>query len=563
MLHSHLPYYRKAGMWPFGEENLYECMLETYLPLLNALTELANEGIKANITVGITPVLAEQLADKHLNDGFDTYVNSLIRKAEADCHRFEHAITTKTHAHAAHRAFVAGFYKEHLNKLKTDFNDTYQRNVLGAFRKLQDEGCIEITTSAATHGFLPLLGNDEAISGQIKAGVATYERWFGRAPRGIWLPECAYRSVDATDPVTGKTTKRLPIEAFLYENNLNYFFTEFSAIEGSKSSETRRDRAHGHNSVYRGLDNVPTHALPDSGLTTNDAYYLEDYPVAVLGRDEKASFQVWSSANGYPGDGVYREFHMKDDVSGLQYWQITSKEADFGEKMLYDPVKALKQAEEHAEHYANTIETMLKDPERNLLMVSFDTELFGHWWFEGVHWLKHVLRHLHQKNQRIQTASDYLESNKPEHAINLPDSTWGAGGHYWVWNNDETNWMWPKIHEAENTMKTLVEQYENSTNTLAVRGLNQAFRELLLLESSDWPFLVTTGQATDYAVERFETHLERFHTIADALKSGTPAVSLEAQLDDIEAIDNAFAHLDYRWYQHTPQAPAPDSLQPA
>ncbi len=70
MLHSHLPFYRKAGMWPFGEESVYECMAETYIPLLNIIDELQREGIKANLTIGMTPVLTEQLADRHINENF-------------------------------------------------------------------------------------------------------------------------------------------------------------------------------------------------------------------------------------------------------------------------------------------------------------------------------------------------------------------------------------------------------------------------------------------------------------------------------------------------------------
>src|SRR5580658_659417 len=88
MLHSHLPYYRKAGMWPFGEESIYECMAETYIPLLNIIDELWQEGIKANLTIGITPVLAEQLADQHINEGFLKFLNDRIEAAHADEKRF-------------------------------------------------------------------------------------------------------------------------------------------------------------------------------------------------------------------------------------------------------------------------------------------------------------------------------------------------------------------------------------------------------------------------------------------------------------------------------------------
>lgn len=548
MLHSHLPYYRKAGMWPFGEENLYECMMETYLPLLNALYDLKEEGIKAGTTVGITPILAEQLDDEHLKQGFVDYLTARLEAVKEDVGRYPDPKIE----HSEHMAFEARWYVKHFEQLLDDFNNKYHRDLIGAFKKLQDEGCIEITTSAATHGFLPLLGRDEAIEAQLKTGIENYKRLFGQAPKGIWLPECAYRpGKEFTDPLTGKQVPRPPIESFLYENGIQYFFTEFEAIEGSDPSTSRRD----FSGVYRDIKTVVTQPKGKTGLTTYEAYYLKDYPVAVLGRNERASFQVWSAEHGYPGDGLYREFHKKDVNSGMHYWRITSKDADFGDKMLYDPIEAFKKAEDHANHYVGLIRDLMNDQygktgEPGLLMVSFDTELYGHWWFEGVHWLKQVIKGLHQAGEiTVESAGSYLANHQPDSAIRLPESTWGMGGHFWVWDNDNTNWMWPIIHQAEARFKTLVDQYPNETDGLKQRALNQALRELLLLEGSDWPFLVTTMQAKDYAVERFNGHVDRFNALCEMLEAGEIA---ENQLAEYEEIDNPFA-VDYRWYAYNPQ----------
>ncbi len=545
-------------MWPFGEENLYECMAETYIPLLNALTELKEEGVPAHITVGITPILAEQLADEHLKTGFVTYLNTHLVAVGKDIQRFSDK--TQDIPHAEHLLFLARYYQQHIQKLLNDFTERYNRDVIGAFRQLQDAGCIEITTSGATHGFLPLLGTDESIEAQVKTGVETYKKHFGRAPKGIWLPECAYRSEKLMrDPQTGEMLQRPAVEAFLFEHGLEYFFTEYHAIEGSQPSAFRRDFG-----VYRSVNYVPSVERPATGLTTFQAYWMKDYPVAVLGRNERTSFQVWSAAHGYPGDGLYREFHKKDTESGMNYWRITSKECDFGDKMLYDPVEAFKKAEDHANHYAWLVKDMLKarydeTGEQSLIMVSFDTELFGHWWFEGVHWLKHVLRQLHEFEElEVQTAGEYLKANPPKTAIDLPESTWGLGGSDWVWNNQHTDWMWPIIHEAEVRMKRLVDQHQNTTDPMKVRLLNQLLRELLLLESSDWPFLVTTFQAKDYAVDRFNAHIDNFHLLADMLASG--AID-EARLTELEEVNNPFANVDYRWFRS--QVKPDQALQPA
>lgn len=554
MLHSHLPFYRKAGMWPFGEENLYDCMVETYIPLLNALYELREEGVKARVTVGITPILAEQLADPYLQEGFIKYLQTRIKAVEGDVARYP----SPKIPHSEHLAFLADWYEEHYTNILNDFTGKYNQNLIEAFRILQDEGCVEITTSAATHGFLPLLGTDESIQAQIKTGVEAYKKHFGRAPKGIWLPECAYRPAkDMPDPETGESRLRPAIEAFLYENGIQYFFTEYHAIEGSVSSEVRRDFG-----VYRDIQYIP---LPNRGLTglsTHNAYWMKNYPVAVMGRSNRASFQVWSAAHGYPGDGLYREFHKRDDQSGMKYWRLTSKECELGDKMLYDPILAFNQTKMHADHFVSLVHDLAKSEyERNgehcLVMVSFDTELYGHWWFEGITWLKHVIRMLHDMpSVAVESAGEYLASHPPKQAVQLPESTWGQGGHYWVWSNQHTDWMWPVIHKCEARMRRIANEYRHESDPLKVRLLNQALRELFLLQSSDWPFLVTTFQAKDYAVERFEEHVQRFNDLLDMLERGQVD---EARLHAMEDIDNPFPHVDYRWFEPANLPPAPQA----
>src|SRR5690606_27245521 len=157
-----------------------------------------------------------------------------------------------------------------------------------------------------------------------------------------------------------------------------------------------------------------------------------------------------------------------------------------------------------------------------IIASNYDTELFGHWWFEGVDWLKQVLRHL-AKSPKVDlvTASGYIEAHPPQQVIHLPEGSWGAGGNHFTWDNNDTHWMWTPIHEAERRMEQLANTYKARYDDEAYRGvLNQAARELLLLESSDWPFLVTTGQARQYAIQRFSQHLERFNDLADSVERG-------------------------------------------
>ena len=237
MLHSHLPFYRKAGMWPFGEENLYECMAETYIPILDAVNELYyQEGIKAKLTIGITPILAEQLNDEHLKEGFIKYLDSRILQVSGDVNRYP----DDSVAHSQHLEFLAKFYFEWFTKTKNTFINKYNKDLIGEFKKLQDLGCIEITTSGATHGFSPLLATDTNLNAQFKVGVESYKNLFGKSPRGAWLPECAYRpGYEATSP-EGKKYYRPAVEVAMQNNGIEYFFVESHQLEGGISVGSRR-----------------------------------------------------------------------------------------------------------------------------------------------------------------------------------------------------------------------------------------------------------------------------------------------------------------------------------
>jgi len=557
MLHSHLPYYRKAGMWPFGEENLYECMAETYIPLLNIISDLNDEGIKAKLTVGLTPVLAEQLNDEHLKEGFIKYLDTRIEAVSEDLTRYPNDSV----AHSQHLKYLAKYYFDWFTGIKDSFINKYQKDLIGAFKKYQDLGCIEITTSAATHCFSPLMATDSALNAQYKTGADAYKKLFGRKAKGAWLPECAYRpGYEVTKP-DGSKYWRPAIEVSLQNNNIEYFFVESHQLEGGVSVGTRRSIG-----VYGNIEYIPLPPRPATGLSTYEAYWLPDAQVAVMGRNDRAGYQVWSAADGYPGDGCFREFHKKDDNSGMHYWRITSPSTDLGDKMLYDPVLAMSRINENSDHYTTYLYHMLNDYKKatgkeGLIMVSFDTELFGHWWFEGVEFIKQVIIKLHKYIDGVDrvTAGEYLEKCPPIAAVSLPESSWGQGGHFWVWQNHQTEWMWPIIHAAEKRMQNIAAKYPViPQDTLLHKTLNQAARENLLLQSSDWPFLITTWQARDYAVERFRKHQENFERLAGMIENNTLD---EGYLASLEAVDNLFTDIDYRVFMPIEEGKTPQQSE--
>ncbi len=618
VLHSHLPYARLAGRWPHGEEWIHEAASETYIPLLNALYDLRAEGVSYKITIGITPVLAEQLADADVCDHLDEYLEDKIARAKQDILRFRGDLWEETAPQGVERteaeegnlppvdreavaeAFIeseaieeakelaeemgvvvpdeetapekpywvghkhleslAEWYLHYYETIKDSFDRKYHRDIIGAFRQLQDEGYIEIITCAATHGYLPLLGTDAAIRGQLHTGVSSYKRLFGRNPRGIWLPECAYRPA-YYDP-NGKI--RPGIEKFLAAEGLTVFFSETHLVTGGAPVGVAAGEIIGPYGAIKRRYLIPMSEAPtpDFQATTFEAYFVSDSTsgmtaedhssVAVIGRNNETGQQVWSATVGYPGDFDYREFHRKDSVSGLQYWRVTGHTVDLGEKDFYHPDWADGKVKSHAADFVALVERILtawreNDHEYGLIASNYDTELFGHWWFEGVEWIKEVLRGLAKSAVvDLVTAPQYVADYPPKQILHLPEGSWGAGGTHFTWNNIEVNWMWPPIHEAEQRMTRLANRHKADWDNENLRKtLNQAARELLLAESSDWPFLVTTGQARNYAIQRFSQHMERFRKLCESIEVGKPDNDLT---EEYWQLDKLYPNIDYRWW---------------
>jgi 1,4-alpha-glucan branching enzyme len=548
VLHSHLPFYRQAGRWPHGEEVLHEATAETYVPLVGALLDLAEEGVPYRLTLGITPILAEQLGDPLIAEHFDRYIERERSQAEADYRRFSHEGATGI-------ADLARFYEDYYRRVATVFNERLKRDILGACRRLQDGGYLEILTSAATHGYLPLLSRDSSVFAQLAVGKQSYMRRFGRAPRAVWLPECAYRPAYVAHSAQRGGYVKPGLESFLAETGIGLFFCETHAVVGGGPAGKAAAGAIGYAPIpERLLVPIPDYSAP-TNRTTYQPYLVGTSAVATLARNERTSHQVWAAQVGYPGDPWYREFHRKDPESGMQYWRITDHTGDLGAKRLYDPAHAQERMQEHAAHFAGLVEELLTDyaaetATPGIIVAAYDTELFGHWWFEGVDWLKATLRHLASRPQiAVTTASDWVEAHPATEHLALPESSWGEAGTHNTWQNPATEWMWHGIHSAEMRMERLVARYPHAGGTLG-EVLTQAGRELLLLQGSDWEFLTTTTQAPEYSNQRFMEHLAWFNDLA----GGVEMVVGDEPVDEMTLVrcrayamrDNPFPDLNYQ-----------------
>jgi len=539
VLHTHIPYVRKHGKWPFGEEWIFEAISESYLPLLMEFERLKRKGIKFQLVIGITPILAEQLADDYMKAEFEKFMERKLNAMREDLKKFKDLKKAVE--------YMLNYFEEVFEYWKRIKGD-----IIGKFKQLQEEGYLEIITSAATHGYLPLLGRDEAIEGQLLNGILTYEKHFGRKPRGIWLPECAYRPEGFwLSPSSGEISWRKGLEKFLEKYNLKFFFVESHLIDEGPASF--------------GYGKILPAKTPKSTLRP---YFIKGTNIAVFARNRETGLQVWSADFGYPGDFWYREFHKKAEKSGGQYWRVTGKYVSLGDKEPYVPEKALERVEEHAKHFVSLVRELLENyeketGEKGIIVAPYDTELFGHWWFEGVRWLGRVLELMGEEGIETTTISRFLESYERKYEIELPEGSWGMYGTHYTWWNPEVEWMWGHIYKAEDRMVALVSKYLRK-DSFGDRVLEQLGRELLLIESSDWPFLITTGQAKEYGRRRLLEHANAFHRLANALEEYFKSGEFREKefLEHVEELDNPFNPINIEAYISEEPLALPEYVEP-
>lgn len=517
VLHAHLPFVRHPEHGKFLEESwLFEGMTETYLPLIQVLEGWLRDGLEARLTLSLSPTLCAMLRDPLLCERYARHLDGLVDLAEKEIHR--------THWDRAFRD-LAWMYHNKFEQAR----DTWRRHngdLTQAFKLLQDAGVLEIVTTAATHGLLPLLNNHPpSVRAQILTARDHYRGCFGRDPRGIWLPECAYSA---------------GVEAFLLEAGIRWFILDTHGL---------------------------LHATPRPRYSTFAPIYTP-VGVAAFGRDLDSSRQVWSKHEGYPGDPRYRDFYRdigfdldfdyvkphlpspdNRGFTGLKYYRITGT----GEKQIYQRDHALAAASEHARHFleermnqVRKLEGILDRPP--IIIAPYDAELFGHWWYEGPEFLDFLVRKLCQEQKgrlSLLTPGEYLRRH-PTNQIATPGaSSWGEEGYWRVWLNESNEWIYPHLQVAQERMTELARHFPH-VNGLTARALKQAGRELLLAQASDWPFILRANTSPEYARRRVKDHLLRFIALHEQL---TATSVNEAWLGEVESRDNLFPEVDWNYWK--------------
>jgi 1,4-alpha-glucan branching enzyme len=454
VLHSHMPYVEGFGTWPFGEEWLWDALADVYMPMLEVLRE-------APITLGLTPVLCDQL-------------EALRGESGGRFLDFMDGMRAEIHAEDAAGLERGGEYElaVEVRRAAGDFSTAAQRfrdlggDVLGEIERLARTGPLELWTGAATHAVLPMLATDAGVRLQVSTGIQSHERRFGAWSGGFWLPECAYR------PRLERDLAQYGVSAFCVDQ---------------------------------------TEPLGLGSLDQLEPIATEAGPVAVPIDWEIVSL-VWDGENSYPAHPAYRDYHGRT-VHDLKPWNVGGQP--------YRHYEALVQARRHARDFVERVIARLDAyrAERGrpgLCCFALDTELLGHWWYEGMHWLGFVIDEARLHGLDLATLPDALERHEPVRR-SIEPSTWGRP-------KDLSTWDHPRVADIAFAQRGA----ELRTIAAASRArsgdpaLEHAARELLAVQASDWAFQVTYDLAGDYPRRRVSDHVEGLDAALAALADSRP-----------------------------------------
>jgi 1,4-alpha-glucan branching enzyme len=561
VLHGHLPYVLHHGTYPHGEAWLYEAAAETYLPILDMIGEVALHKARPALTMGLTPVLLEQLGHERFKTGFVDYLNERIGRAEQDRKEF-------SGRNEGHFAWLAERWQKWYGSKLEQFN-RINRDIAGQFAQRFREGHIQVLTSNATHAYMPLLLNDQMITAQLACGTMTSEKHFGGGAspklRGMWLPECAYRPTwEHWRPAAlyDNPRYRPGLEHFIADAGITHFFVDSHMVANGHplgTCEKQQFREVGDAQVHwdraRGWRDPlqPVCVSSEPGAPS----------CVALPRHPRVSEQVWSGTIGYPGAGEYLEFHRKHGERGLRYHRVTDNKLPLSDKQPYSPDDIHGKLYEHSQHFCNVVRAVLGEFRQRtngwpgVCVAPFDAELFGHWWFEGPQFLRDVIFTLSRDPQvKLLTAEEALHQYPPDKVMRLPEGSWGEKGDHSVWINDRNRWIWEMEYRAEGRMLQLLHALPWRSNAKVREVLERAGRELLLLQASDWPFVIHSRGAVDYGIQRFSGHCTRFdrmtHIAEQLARAGESRRELtpieRVQIEEADLHDSIFPTIDLNWW---------------
>jgi 1,4-alpha-glucan branching enzyme len=476
LLHSHMPYVEGFGTWPFGEEWLFEAIATAYLPLLERCERWKEQGRQSVLTLGITPVLADQLALPAVGDRLLRF----LRETRAEGHRRDTlglAEAGQAQAAAALRLSARDYQRA------ADSFEALGRDLLAALRRMMDDGVIELWASAATHAVLPLLATECGIRLQVTTGIDAQRARFGRWSGGFWLPECGYR------PGLDEQLACAGVRCFCVDQT----------------------------GVGDPLDQLePTSAV--GGLVA--------VPI-----DWQTISLVWDD-HGYPADPLYRDYHAPS-LNGLRPYANSGRP--------YVAEAAARRAEQHAYDFVRRVIERLERyrSERGrpgLVVCALDTELLGHWWYEGPAWLSAVVEQAERAGLALTTLPEALARHEPQPRA-IAESSWGAGKDLETWDSPPVAELVWAARRAELALIGALHPRADAPPPAAAQrpgAAERAARELLALQSSDWAFMASRRLAANYPRERVSAHERGFERAIAAVPRSVTDSRPMPQIDGTE-----------------------------
>jgi 1,4-alpha-glucan branching enzyme len=468
VLHSHLPWLPGHGTWPVGEEWLYQAWSQSYLPVVELLCRLAEEGRQNLLTLGVTPVLAAQLDDPRTLRNMYTWLGLWQLRAE------EAAMSRDVHLRelARHEFGRAGHAQE-------QFASTWCHGGTAVLRGLADAGVIELLGGPLTHPFLPLL-DDRVARFALNAGLDDHVLSFGRRPAGIWAPECGYR------PGLEELYETAGVERFV--------------VDG------------------------PT--LCTAGRSPAAAWTVAGTDVVAFGRDDELTRRVWAPDSGYPAGTHYRDFHTFDHASGFKPARVTMPDSPPEAKAPYDPEAAHAAALQDADDFAARVRVRLEQRAAELgrpgvAVVALDTELFGHWWHEGPVFLERLLRALPDVGVRLATLRGAADAGHVAGRVDPAPGSWGLSKDYHTWDGAAV----ADIAELNaRVQRDLAARVDGADLGRSMRrpDMDELARQALLTLSSDWAFMITKNSAAGYARARAYGHAAAFDHVLTTRPQAPP-----------------------------------------
>jgi 1,4-alpha-glucan branching enzyme len=528
VLHTHLPQLAGHGVWPVGEEWLLQAWGTSWLPLTALLERLAEDGRRDVLTLSVTPTVAAQVSDPRLAADLSGWLAAARWRSEEQ--RWHHRMGPEVTA-------LGPYWWRHHQLLEELHSSVEARGgLLSVWDDLARAGVIELLAGPATHPYLPLEADPRLIDAQLATGIASHRGWT-RFTGGLWPPELGYRprgpvgdptvaplAVDAhgTPTLERHGPELAGLEAHYARHGVTHFVVDGPTLIRAAGGAPR-------DWTSRPCSTDPRPGAPEE--VVYDGVLVGDSDVAAYARDLSVAYHVWSPTDGYPGGVWYRDHHATGGFGVHRSWRVTDTALPPDAKAPYIPRRAEEQAERDAVHFVGVVRDTLEHRPHGVVVAAYDTELLGHWWFEGVRWLGQVLDLVAADDRlRTTTLAQRRSDAPPTRRLALPESSWGFAKGHASWVTPDTAVIWRTLRESAELARASLAGGRGSPE---VR--DQVARELALLSASDWPFMTTRGLTPGYAAERVALHSHRLATLCRALALGDAAA--DAALHTLGSVD--------------------------